>query len=393
MNSLKQAVLMTGDEAVAYAVKQSDVDFISAYPITPQTIIVERLSEYVASGQVDAAFVSVESEHSALSACVGASLCGARVFTSTSSQGLALMHEIMYVASGLRCPIVMAVANRALSAPINIHGDHSDIMGSRDSGWVQIFCESPQEAYHYTIQAFRLAEHSEVLLPVAVNLDGFTVSHSSEPVETLSDEEVKNYLPHLPRPRLDYDSPHTFGVLALPTHYFEFKLEQARALENAGEVVGEVTKTYPEPSGALRKFTVDGESGRVVVVGMGGAMGTVRHLVLNMRLEFFTLISVRMFSPFPGRELVEYLSDAEAIIVMDRAMSPGMASPPLASNIKSVLYDEGVRTPVVSVVYGLGGREPTTSMVRGLLNKVRSRVEAGSVKSHVLYLGAGGELR
>jgi pyruvate ferredoxin oxidoreductase alpha subunit len=157
MNRLRQAILMTGDEAVAYAVKQSDVDFISAYPITPQTIIVERLSEYVASGQVDAAFVPVESEHSALSACIGASLCGARVFTSTSSQGLALMHEIMYVASGLRCPIVMAVANRALSAPINIHGDHSDMMGSRDSGWVQIFCESPQEAYHYTIQAFRLA--------------------------------------------------------------------------------------------------------------------------------------------------------------------------------------------------------------------------------------------
>jgi pyruvate ferredoxin oxidoreductase alpha subunit len=300
------------------------------------------------------------------------------------------MHEIMYVASGLRCPIVMAVANRALSAPINIHGDHSDIMGSRDSGWVQIFCESPQEAYHYTIQAFRLAEHPEVLLPVAVNLDGFTVSHSSEPVETLPDDEVKKYLPHTPRPRLDYDSPHSFGVFALPTHYFEFKLEQAGALERAGEVVGEVSSLYPEPSGALRKFTFDGSGRGVVVVGMGGAMGTVRHLLEKMGYGFFSLISVRMFSPFPGRELVEYLSDSEAVVVMDRALSPGMASPPLSSNVKSALYDEGVRTPVLSVVYGLGGREPTTSMVSKLLNKVRGWVEGGSVRSRVLYLGAGG---
>ena len=391
MISLKQAVLMTGDEAVAYAVKQSDVDFISAYPITPQTIIVERLSEYVGSGQIDAAFVPVESEHSALSACIGASLCGARVFTSTSSQGLALMHEILYVASGLRCPIVMAVANRALSAPLNIHGDHSDMMGSRDSGWVQIFCESPQEAYHCTIQAFRLAEHPEVLLPVAVNIDGFTISHSSEPVELLQDEEVKKYLPHIPRPRLDYDSPHTFGSLALPTHYFEFKIEQARALENAGKVVGEVASIYPEPAGALRKFTVDGECRRVVVVGMGGAMGTVRHVIMSMGIEFYSLVSIRMFSPFPGRELVNTLSEADAIIVMDRAMSPGMASPPLASNVKSALYDEGVRTPIISVIYGLGGREPTITMVKGLLNRVRSLVEGGIAQSSHIYLGAGGE--
>jgi pyruvate ferredoxin oxidoreductase alpha subunit len=392
MSSLKHVMLMTGDEAVAYAVKQSNVDFISAYPITPQTIIVERLSEYVASGQVDAAFVPVESEHSALSACIGASLCGARVFTSTSSQGLALMHEIMYVASGLRCPIVMAVANRALSAPLNIHGDHSDIMGSRDSGWVQIFCESPQEAYHYTIQAFRLAEHPEVLLPVAVNLDGFTVSHSSEPVELLHDEEVKNYLPRLPRPRLDYDNPHTFGILALPTHYFEFKLEQARALENAGEVLKEVASLYPQPSDALRKFTVEGECEHVVVVGMGGVMGTIRHVVASIGQKFYSLVSIRLFSPFPHRELAEILSDAEAVVVLDRAMSPGMASPPLASNVKSALYDLDIRKPVVSVVYGLGGREPTTSMVRRLLEKMRDDVMSGGVKSRYLYLGAGGGL-
>jgi pyruvate ferredoxin oxidoreductase alpha subunit len=165
MSSLKQLRLMTGNDAVAYAVKQADVDFISAYPITPQTIIVERLSEFVESGELNAAFVPVESEHSALSACIGASLCGARVFTSTSSQGLALMHEVLYIAAGMRCPIVMAVVNRALSAPLNIHGDHSDMMGSRDSGWIQLFCENPQEAYHYTIQAFRLAESPNVLLP------------------------------------------------------------------------------------------------------------------------------------------------------------------------------------------------------------------------------------
>jgi Pyruvate:ferredoxin oxidoreductase and related 2-oxoacid:ferredoxin oxidoreductases, alpha subunit len=381
---------MTGNDAVAYAVKQADVDFISAYPITPQTIIVERLSEFVESGELNAAFVPVESEHSALSACIGASLCGARVFTSTSSQGLALMHEVLYIAAGMRCPIVMAVVNRALSAPLNIHGDHSDMMGSRDSGWIQLFCENPQEAYHYTIQAFRLAESPNVLLPVAVNLDGFTVSHSSEPVEVLPSEAVQEYLPRRERPVLDYDNPISFGVFALPTYYYEFKVEQVQALEEASRTIGEVSSSYPEPSGALKKMTVDGEPDGLVVVGMGGTMGTVRYVLRSMGWRGYALVSLRVFCPFPRDELVEILSRAEAVVVMDRAVSPGMPSPPISSNIKSLLYDEGVRVPLVSVVYGLGGREPTVGMVRSLLEKLGGEVKSGGVSTRSLYLGYGG---
>ncbi|MEM4289589.1 MAG: pyruvate ferredoxin oxidoreductase [Nitrososphaerota archaeon] len=390
MYSLTSSRLMTGNEAVAYAVKQADVDFISAYPITPQTIIVERLSEYVSSGEVDAEFVPVESEHSALSACIGASLTGARVFTSTSSQGLALMHEVMYIASGLRCPIVMAVANRALSAPLNIHGDHSDIMGSRDSGWVLIFAENPQEVYDYIIQAFRLAEHPEVLLPVAVNLDGFTVSHSSEPVAVLEDAVVRSYLPRNPRPRLEYEEPSSFGVFALPSHYFEFKVEQERVLRRAGELVEEISRAYPNSHGRLVKLSKFNEDGRIAVICMGGTTGTVRHALKHHGLEDFSLISLKLFSPFPGKELLEALSEAEGVVVMDRAASPGAALPPLASNVAATLYEGGVSLPLLSVVYGLGGREPTLKMVLEMLDKAEERLRARGRAVSRMYLGYGG---
>ncbi|MEM1922256.1 MAG: pyruvate ferredoxin oxidoreductase [Nitrososphaerota archaeon] len=382
---------MTGNDAAAYAVKQSDVDFISAYPITPQTIIVERLSEYVASGELHAEFVATESEHSALSACVGASLAGARAFTSTSSQGLALMHEILYVASGLRCPIVMAIVNRALSAPLNIHGDHSDVMGSRDAGWIQIFAENPQEVYHYLIQSFRLAEHPDVLLPVGVNLDGFTVSHSSEPVEVLEDSVVKEYLPRNERPRLDYYSPATFGAFALPTHYFEFKVEQDKTLRKAGEVLDEVAAHYPSPEGRLRKIDKFNEDGRIAVIIMGGTTGTLRYAIKSLRFRDFSLISLKLFSPFPSRELVEAVSDADAVVVMDRSMSPGAPLHPLASNVATSLYEAGVSVNLISVVYGLGGREPTIKMVLEMFEKVREIARGGGKRLSRLFLGYQGD--
>lgn len=391
MYSLRTQRLMTGNEAVAYAVRQCDVDFIAAYPITPQTIIVERLSEYVSSGEMNAEFVPVESEHSALSACIGASLAGARVFTSTSSQGLALMHEVLYIASGLRCPIVMAVVNRALSAPLNIHGDHSDMMGSRDSGWIQIFCENPQEVYDYTIQAFRLAEHPEVLLPVAVNLDGFTVSHSSEPVSVLDDNAVKSYLPKNSRPRLDYSSPASFGVFALPTHYFEFKVEQEKALRRAGDIFGEVAAAYPESSGRLVKFSRFNEDGGIAVICMGGTAGSVRHVLKTSGAREFSLISLRLFCPFPTKEILDALSTAEGVIVMDRATSPGAPLPPLASNVAATLYEAGLNLPLLSVVYGLGGREPTLSMIKGMLEKSRERLTSAGPRVGRMYLGYKGD--
>ncbi|MEM2932310.1 MAG: pyruvate ferredoxin oxidoreductase [Nitrososphaerota archaeon] len=386
---LKQAQfkLLSGDEAIAYSVKQCDVDLIAAYPITPQTIIVERLSEYVARKEMNAEYVAVESEHSALSACIGGSLAGARVFTSTSSQGLALMHEVMYIAAGLRCPIVMAVVNRALSAPLNIHGDHSDMMGSRDCGWVQIFCENAQEAYDRVIQAYRLAEDPRVLLPVAVNIDGFVVSHCYEPVATLEDSEVMAYLPRRDRPRIDYEKPATFGSYALPNAYFESKVEQAKALEKAGEVFEEVYENYPEERGRIGKMKIDWKGEKISVICMGSTAGTIRHTIRYRNIKGVSLISLRLFSPFPKKEIVDALSGSEAVVVMDRALSPGAASPPLASNVKAALYDAGLRIPVISVVYGLGGREATMSMITELLNEVKEDVNKGEARSRYTYLG------
>ncbi|MEN3047863.1 MAG: pyruvate ferredoxin oxidoreductase [Candidatus Caldarchaeales archaeon] len=385
---LLNSLLLTGNEAAAHAVKQSDVDLITAYPITPQTTIVEKLAEYVERGEVRAAMVLVESEHSALSACIGASAAGARVFTATSSQGLAYMHEVMYIASGLRLPIVMAVANRALSAPINIHCDHSDIMGSRDSGWVQVFCEDPQDVYDNVIKAFRLAEDPRVLLPVAVNFNGFTTSHSCEPVTVLPDGEVRRFLPRRERHRLSYDEPMTIGGFALPDAYFESKVEQERALRAAGRVFAEVEDLYPNAGARKGSIYAEWTGGRVKLICMGDVAGSLRHFVKTRRLQdLFDVLSVRLFRPFPRRTLIRLLSDAELVVVMDRALSPGATSPPLASEVKSALYDAGIRVPVWSVVYGLGGKPVTLGRIRKLLGSAEREVRGRDVRSRRILLG------
>ncbi len=384
--------LMSGDEAIAYAVKQSDVDLIAAYPITPQTIIVERLSEYVARKEMDAEYIAVESEHSALSACIGGSLAGARVFTSTSSQGLALMHEVMYIAAGMRCPIVMAVVNRALSAPINIHADHSDMMGSRDCGWIQIFCENVQEAYDRVIQAFRLAEDPRVLLPVAVNIDGFVVSHCYEPITILNDEDVFQYLPRRERPVVDYEAPMTFGSYALPNTYYESKISQARALESSERVIEEVYNSYPADHGRVGKMRIDRKGEKISIICMGSTAGTIRHTLNTTGDDDVSLISLKLFSPFPSSEIVKAVCNSEVVVVMDRALSPGAPSPPLAANVKSALYDAGLRIPVISVVYGLGGREATVGMIRTMIRDIKEDLKLGKLGAKQIFLGYRGEL-
>ena len=238
-----QLVPMNGSEAIAKSVIQSNVDFVSAYPITPQTVIVERISDLIAEGGTKATYVNVESEHSALSACVGAGLAGARTFTATSSQGLALMHEVLYLTAGLRCPIVMAVANRALSAPINIHGDHSDMMGSRDSGWIQFYVENVQEAYDMVMQAYRIAEDERVLTPMTVNMDGYVITHSVEPMALIDQAIVDKFLPpRVTNLKLDTAKPMTFGALALPDYYSEFKRQQEEGMRNTPKVFDEVSE-------------------------------------------------------------------------------------------------------------------------------------------------------
>jgi pyruvate ferredoxin oxidoreductase alpha subunit len=353
---------MSGSEAVAKAVVQSNVDFTSAYPITPQTIIVERLSELVATGQTKTSFINVESEHSALSACVGASLAGGRVFTATSSQGLALMHEVLYLTSGLRCPIVMAVANRALSAPINIHGDHSDMMGSRDSGWIQLYVENAQEGYDWCIQAYKIAEDERVALPFTVNMDGYVITHSVEPIALLEDDAVNKFLPpRQPLLRIDTRKPITFGTLTLPDYYFEFKRQQEEGMRMVPEAFTEVTKSFAEVSGRhydrIVPFAL--EDAKVAIVSLGSASGTVRWVARNLRKQGLPVgaLKIALYRPFPHEEVGRILEHVDVAIVLERAMSLGSHTGPLASDVVCSLYNRSEQPRVLDIVAGLGGRD------------------------------------
>ncbi|MEM1834355.1 MAG: pyruvate ferredoxin oxidoreductase [Thermosphaera sp.] len=397
---------VNGDEAVAYAVKQSLVDVVSAYPITPQTIIVEKFSEFVADGLVHTQFVPVESEHSAMSACVGAAAAGARAFTATSSQGLALMVEIVYIASGMRLPIVMAVVNRALSAPINIHNDHSDAYLMRDSGWIQLFVENVQESYDTTIQAFKIAEDERVLLPVAVNLDGFFLSHTLENIRILPDEAVADFLGgyrKVARVKVDYydeEVPHmlnparplTFGALDLYDYYFEHKVQQVEAMKNVPAVVREVNEKWQELTG--RKYgdgvieTYGMEDAEIAVVAMGSSAGTIRSVIKKYRErgEKIGLVRIRLYRPFPYEDVGKILSNVKVVAVMDKAIGPGSYGA-LYQDIVSSLYDLSDRPSTVDYVYGLGGRDLTQDMVANMIEQVKEDVRKGRVENKIRYLG------
>ena len=357
-----ELVAMNASEAVAKAVVQSNVDFISAYPITPQTIIVERLSDLVATGETRAKFVNVESEHSALSACVGASLAGGRSFTATSSQGLALMHEVLYLTAGLRCPIVMAVANRAISAPINIHGDHSDMMGSRDCGWIQLYVENAQEAYDWVIQAYGIAEDERVSLPMSVNMDGYVITHSVEPIALIDDSVVSKFLPpRQPEIKLDPQKPVTIGTLTLPDFYSEFKRQQEEAMRMVPEAFTEVTKDFTQLTGrhydALVPYAL--EDAKVALVSLGSASGTIRWVARNLRKKGLPVgaLKVALYRPFPHEEVGRLLENLDVVVVLERALSSGAHCGPLASDIVCSLYNRSEQPRVLDVVAGLGGRD------------------------------------
>ncbi len=363
MNTQKlRLVAMSGSEAIAKAVIQSNVDFVAAYPITPQTIIVERLSDLVATGQTKTRFINVESEHSALSACVGASLAGGRVFTATSSQGLALMHEVLYLTSGLRCPIVMAVANRALSAPINIHGDHSDMMGSRDSGWMQLYVENAQEAYDWVVQAFRIAEDEHVSLPFAVNMDGYVITHSVEPVAPIEQDAIDKFLPQRQVPfKLDTQKPITIGTLTLPDYYSEFKRQQEEAMRLAPSAFANVTKEFAKLTGRYYERIVPFglDDAKVAIVSLGSASGTVRWVARNLRKQGLSVgaLKVSLYRPFPHEEVGKILENLDVVIVLERALSPGSHCGPLGNDVVCSLYNRSNEPKVLDVVAGLGGRD------------------------------------
>ena len=350
--------------AVSEAVMLANVDVIAAYPITPQTHIVEHLSELVADGHLDAEFIPVESEHSAMSTCCGSAAAGARTYTATSSQGQALMLEICYIASALRLPIVMSVANRSLSGPISIWNDHSDMMMSRDTGWIQTGAENGQEAFDLTLHAFRVAEDPRVLLPVINNLDGFTLTHVIEPIEMLDQKEVDRYLPpYQPQMRLDPDNPISIGPVGMPEVYTEAKKVQDEAIKNAKPVIIEAWQEFGDLFGRYYKpvetYRTDGAE--TLLVTMGSLSETAMTAVDHMRAngKDVGLVRIRLFRPFPFEEFLAAVEGAKQIAVMDRALGLNGSGGPLATEIKAALYDQPDRPYIWNYVAGLAGRDVT----------------------------------
>jgi len=348
--------------AVAEAAKMADVDVIPAYPITPQTHIPERLAEMVADGELSAAYIPVESEHSAMSTCLGAAAVGARTFTATAGQGLELMHEVVYIASSMRYPVVMAVCNRALSAPLSVWGDHSDAMAVRDTGWIQVFCQSNQDAFDLTLWAFRVGEDPKVLFPVMVHLDGFTLSHVTEPVILPEQSEVNRFLPKFQYPfALNPDKPMTHGAFGPPEIYSETKLAQEVAFRNSKEVIlrgwkefGDIFGRYYHP---VEEYKT--ENAKTLLLTMGSFSETAKIVIDTKRDkgEAVGLISLRLWRPFPFEELRQAVENAEILIVFDRCISSGGPGGPVFSEVRSALYDERERPKIVSFIGGLGGRD------------------------------------
>jgi pyruvate ferredoxin oxidoreductase alpha subunit len=405
MASKQELLAMNGDEAVAFAVKQSDVDVVAAYPITPQTIMVEKYSEYVADGEVQTEFVCTESEHSAMTACIAASATGARTFTASASAGLALMHEMLFVCSGNRTPVVMAIANRALSAPLNIHGDQSDSMAQRDSGWIQIYVENAQEAYDSIIQAFRIAEDNQVLLPIMVGLDGFTISHTLENVNVLSDEAVQEFVGTRQFPmvathegkmvpfKLDPENPMTIGPIALQNYYFEFKRQQEEAMKNALSTIQKVNSEYSNLSGRSygnglvdEYFLSDAE---IAVVCIGSTAGTLKTVIDELRSEGIKagLMRIRTFRPLPVEELRNSLKNVKAIAVMDKSMSFGGFGGPVFTAVHHVLFDSQKRPIIINYIYGLGGRDANTHELRKIFEELQRISHTNQAEKIIRYVG------
>ncbi|NHJ83961.1 MAG: pyruvate ferredoxin oxidoreductase [Asgard group archaeon] len=366
---------MTGDEAVANAAAVINPDVVAAYPITPQTIIVEHFSDFVNNGEVDTEFVCVESEHSAMSACVGASVTGARVFTASASQGVALMYEILFIAAASRLPIVMAVANRALSGPINIHGELTDQTICRDTGWISMFSESAQEAYDATFLSFKIGENPDVSLPVMFGLDGFILTHALEGVSPLDRNFVKEFLPDrvMKYPTMP-GNPVSSGLLALPDYYMEVKYQQEIAMNAARKVIPKVFKEFGEMTGREYKMVEEYhmEDADTALITMGALAGTGKYVVDKLRKEGkkVGLLKVKTYRPFPGEEIAKALKDVEVAGIIDRDLTFGAPGPALYTDIKSTLYDYKDRPQLFGYVAGIGGRDVSAEDFEYIYNSV-----------------------
>ena len=389
---------LSGNEAAAIAMKQINPDVVAAFPITPSTEIPQYFSSFVSNGEVDTEFVAVESEHSAMSACIGAQAAGARAMTATSANGLSLMWEMVYIASSLRLPIVMSLVNRAVSGPLNIHNDHSDAMGARDSGWIMLFSENNQEAYDNLLMAHRIAEHKDVLLPLMVCQDGFITSHSIENIELLEDEKVKEFVgKYNPEHYLLNDKePIAVGPLDLQAYLFEHKAQQAVAMRNAKKVIAEVSADFERLTGRkyefFEKYKMD--DAETVIVCMNSTAGTAKAAVDELREQGVKagLLKIRMFRPFPSEEVAEVLKNVKAIAVLDKADSLNGAGGALFEDVVSGMYVANVHVPTVNYVYGIGGRDTTVSDIKKVYNDLNEVAQTGNVGNPYRYLGLRGEI-
>lgn len=374
---------LTGNEAAAIGLRQARPDVCAVYPITPQTELMQKFAEFVANGVVDTEMLLAESEHSAMSAAIGSSAAGARTVTATSANGLALMWEVLHIAASDRLPIVMPEVNRALSGPINIHCDHADTMGCRDTGWIQIYAEDAQEAYDNTVQAFRIAEHPKVLLPVMIPYDGFIISHTDQPVSVLDDETVTDFVGEYEPKRslLDVANPYTLGPLALQDYYFEHKRQQVEAMRNALQVIGEVGLEYGKASGRtyghLTEYRMDDAD--VALIALGSTCGTISVAVDEVREQGIRagLMKLRVYRPFPTEYIVKSLSKSRIVGVLDRSVSFGIEGGPLYHEISSALSTS--QTEVVPFVYGLGGRDITVDEIAHIYRAL-SETEVSEVR-------------
>ena len=384
---------LSGNEATAIAMKQINPDVVAAFPITPSTEIPQYFSTFVSNGEVDTEFVAVESEHSAMSATIGAEAAGARAMTATSANGLSLMWEMIYIASSLRLPIVMALVNRAVSGPLNIHNDHSDAMGVRDAGWIMLFSENNQEAYDNMLMAHRIAEHKDVQLPVMVCQDGFTTSHSIENIELENDEEVKKFVgQYKPEHYLLNDKePIAIGPLDLQAYLFEHKAQQAEAMKNAKKVIKEVAKEFEKWTGRkyefFEKYKLD--DAEIAIVCMNSTAGTTKAVVDELREKGVKagLLKLRMFRPFPAEEIAEALQGLKAVAILDKADSLNAAGGALFEDVTSAMYVNKKQVPMVNYIYGIGGRDTTTMQIESVYNDLQEIVKTGETGNPYRYLG------
>ena len=384
---------LSGNEAAAIAMKQINPDVVAAFPITPSTEIPQYFSTFVSNGTVDTEFVAVESEHSAMSACVGAEAAGARAMTATSANGLSYMWEMIYIASSLRLPIVMSLVNRAVSGPLNIHNDHSDAMGVRDAGWIMLFSENNQEAYDNLIMAHRIAENKDVLLPLMVCQDGFITSHSIENIELIEDDKVKEFVgTYKPEHYLLNDKePIAVGPLDVQSYLFEHKYQQAEAMRNAKKVILEVAKDFEKMTGRKYSFFEEYrmEDAEIAVVCMNSTAGTTKTVVDELREKGIKagMIKVRVFRPFPAEEIAEALGNLKAVAIMDKADSLNAMGGALYEDVISSMYTAKKQVPAVSYVYGIGGRDTTSNNIHEVFDYLTQVAKTGEIDNPCRYVG------